>query len=101
MDTLDCQAEVVEKIVTQGGDYVLAVKDNQKNLSQAIVEFFDTAIAFDFRNIAVQNVPQSRRITAGSKLAVQSLFPTSRGWIRPCASDGRSSPPPASSSPSK
>ena len=54
MDALGCQTEVVEKIVTQGGDYVLAVKDNQKNLSQAIVEFFDTAIAFDFRNIAVQ-----------------------------------------------
>src|ERR1035437_5495865 len=54
MDALGCQTEVVEKIVTQGGDYVLAVKDNQKNLSQAIVEFFDTAIAFDFRHIAVQ-----------------------------------------------
>jgi hypothetical protein len=30
------------------------VKDNQKNLSQAIVEFFDTAAAFDFRHIAAQ-----------------------------------------------
>lgn len=54
MDALGCQTEGVDKIVAQGGDYVLAVKDNQKNLSQAIVEFFDTAIAFDFRNIAVQ-----------------------------------------------
>lgn len=32
----------------------MAVKDNRKKLSQAIVEFFDTAEAFDFRNIAVQ-----------------------------------------------
>lgn len=54
MDALGCPTEVVEKIVAQGGDYVRAVKDNQKTLSQAIVEFFDTAIAFDFRNIAVQ-----------------------------------------------
>jgi predicted transposase YbfD/YdcC len=54
MDALGCQTEVVEKIVAQGGDYVLAVKDNQKNLSQAIVEFFDTAAAFGFRNITVQ-----------------------------------------------
>ena len=30
MDALGCQTEVVEKIVAQGGDYVLAVKDNQK-----------------------------------------------------------------------
>jgi len=54
MDALGCQTEVAEKIIAQGGDYVLAVKDNQKNLSQAIVEFFDTAAAFDFRNIDVQ-----------------------------------------------
>ncbi len=45
---------VVEKIVAQGGEYVLAVKDNQKNLSQAIVEFFDTTHVLDFRNIDVQ-----------------------------------------------
>ena len=54
MDALGCQTDVAEKIIAQGGDYVLAVKDNQKNLSQAIVEFFDTAEAFDFRNIDVQ-----------------------------------------------
>ena len=53
IDALGCQTDVAEKIVDQGGDYVLAVKDNQKNLSQAVVEFFDTAEAFDFRNIDV------------------------------------------------
>lgn len=54
MDALGCQRDVAERIVKQGGDYVLAVKDNQKHLSEAIVEFFDTAKALDFRNIAVQ-----------------------------------------------
>ena len=54
MDALGCQTDVAAKIVAQGGDYVLAVKDNQKNLSQAVVEFFATAEAFDFRNIEVQ-----------------------------------------------
>jgi predicted transposase YbfD/YdcC len=54
MDALGCQREIAERIVKQGGDYVLAVKDNQKHLSEAIVEFFDTAEVFDFRNIAVQ-----------------------------------------------
>ncbi len=54
LDGLGCQTDVAEKIVAQGADYVLAVKDNQKNLSQAIVEFFDTAEAFAFRNIDVQ-----------------------------------------------
>ena len=54
MDALGCQTDVAAKIVAQGGDYVLAVKDNQKHLSQAVVEFFGTAEAFDFRNIEVQ-----------------------------------------------
>lgn len=54
IDALGCQTDVAEKIVAQGGDYVLAVKDNQKNLSEAIVEFFDTAETLDFRNIDVQ-----------------------------------------------
>jgi len=54
MDALGCQTEIAEKIVAQGGDYVLAVKDNQKNLSDAIVDFFDTAEAFNYRAIDVQ-----------------------------------------------
>ncbi|EKE17838.1 MAG: transposase IS4 family protein [uncultured bacterium] len=54
LDALGCQTEVAEKIVTRGGDYVLAVKNNQKNLSEAIVDFFTTAEAFDFRHIDVQ-----------------------------------------------
>lgn len=54
LDALGCQTDVAERIIAQGGDYVLAAKDNQKNLSEAIVEFFDDAQAFDFRNIAVQ-----------------------------------------------
>ena len=32
----------------------MAVKNNQKNRSQAIVAFFDTAAALDFRHIDVQ-----------------------------------------------
>lgn len=40
-DALGCQKEVAEKIVERGGDYVLQVKDNQKNLAEAIREFFE------------------------------------------------------------
>ena len=35
-------------------DTLVAVKDNQKNLSEAVVEFITTAEAFDFRNLDVQ-----------------------------------------------
>lgn len=54
LDALGCQTEVAEKIVAQGGDYVLAVKDNQKKLSEVIVAFFATAEAFKFRHVDVQ-----------------------------------------------
>ncbi len=54
MDALGCQTEVAARIVAQGGDYVLAVKENQKHLSQSIVDFFTTAEEHDFRNIDVQ-----------------------------------------------
>ena len=54
MDALGCQTDVAAKVVAQGGDYVLAVKDNQKTLSQAIVDFLTTAEALEFRNIDVQ-----------------------------------------------
>lgn len=54
LDALGCQTEVAEKIVAQGGAYVLAVKDNQKKLSEVIVAFFATAEAFKFRHVDVQ-----------------------------------------------
>lgn len=54
IDALGCQTAVAQKIVERGGDYVLAVKDNQPNLSEAIVEFFDTAEAFEYANMDVK-----------------------------------------------
>ena len=46
LDALGCQIEVAEKIVARGGDYVLALNDNQNKLSEAVVEFFDSAETF-------------------------------------------------------
>jgi predicted transposase YbfD/YdcC len=54
MDALGCQTDIAEKITAQGAEYVLAVKDNQKSLSDHIVEFFETAEAFDWHNITAQ-----------------------------------------------
>jgi predicted transposase YbfD/YdcC len=50
-DALGCQTAIAEKIVSQGGDYVWAVKDNQGNLSAAMVDFFATAEALNDRSI--------------------------------------------------
>jgi predicted transposase YbfD/YdcC len=54
LDALGCQTDIAAQIVDQGGDYVLAVKDNQKTLAQALTEFFDTAEALDYGRIPVQ-----------------------------------------------
>jgi len=40
IDAMGCQREIAEKIVAQGADYVLAVKDNQPKLCAAIRDFF-------------------------------------------------------------
>lgn len=40
-DALNCQKEIVEKIVEKKGNYVLAVKSNKGELYNSIVDYFD------------------------------------------------------------
>jgi predicted transposase YbfD/YdcC len=44
IDAMGCQTEIASKIVEGGGDYVLAVKDNQPTLHVEIQEAFEEAI---------------------------------------------------------
>jgi predicted transposase YbfD/YdcC len=48
IDALGCQTEIAEKIRARGGDYLLAVKDNQPNLVEALKEFFAEGEALGF-----------------------------------------------------
>lgn len=41
---MGCQKKIAQKIIDKNGDYVLAVKGNQKTLHQAIVDYFDEAV---------------------------------------------------------
>ena len=43
IDAMGCQKEIAEKIVEAGGDYILAVKDNQPKLHEAIRDIFNDA----------------------------------------------------------
>lgn len=45
IDAMGCQTEIAAKIIEKRADYVLAVKDNQKLLHEAIIDYFDEAIA--------------------------------------------------------
>ena len=40
IDAMGCQTAIAEQITTGGGDYVLAVKDNQPKLAKALRDFF-------------------------------------------------------------
>lgn len=51
IDAMGCQEKIVEKIVAKEADYVLAVKGNQKQLHEEIIDFFQTARTHDFRNV--------------------------------------------------
>jgi predicted transposase YbfD/YdcC len=49
LDALGCQTEIATAIVAQGGDYLLAVKENQKLLYQDLHDLFQEAQAVEFR----------------------------------------------------
>lgn len=51
IDAIGCQKAIAEKIVEKKGDYLLAVKGNQKELHEDITFYFDEAIAGRFENI--------------------------------------------------
>ena len=45
------QKEIAERIIDQGGDYVLALKGNQGQLHEEVVQFFEYAQAKDFKGV--------------------------------------------------
>lgn len=53
IDAIGCQTEIARKIVDQDGDYLLAVKDNQGKLADALRDFFAEADAGGFGALPV------------------------------------------------
>ncbi len=52
IDAMGCQKNIARQIVKQGGDYVLAVKENQPILYEEIKLFLDDMITHDFKGVA-------------------------------------------------
>ena len=50
IDAMGCQTAIAEKIVDQGGDYCLAVKENQPTTYQETAEHFGKLVETDFTN---------------------------------------------------
>lgn len=51
IDAMGCQLAIVEQIVSEGGDFVIAVKDNQPTLKAAIESHFGELIERDFEDV--------------------------------------------------
>lgn len=49
-DAMGCQTQIVESIVARGGDYVIAVKENQPRLYDDLQTTFREAVATQFRD---------------------------------------------------
>lgn len=51
IDAMGCQEKIAEKIIYKGADYVLAVKENQKQLHEELEDFFVIAREHDFHAV--------------------------------------------------
>ena len=51
IDAIGCQTEIAQQIVNQGGDYLLSVKENQKQLYEDIQLFFKLAQQNNFAKV--------------------------------------------------
>jgi predicted transposase YbfD/YdcC len=51
IDAMGCQKDIARKIIDQGGDYILAVKDNQPHLLEDIQESLAQAFDTDFAGL--------------------------------------------------
>ena len=59
MDAMGCQTAIAERIVAQGADYVLAVKDNQPELYTALQDYFETARGGNFEQVPVDTFAET------------------------------------------
>lgn len=86
IDAMGCQEEIARKIRELGGDYVLALKDNQPTLFRKTIDLFEAAYS------ASEPPPERRRqvikerrrgadeIREHAVLPVPSDFPPSENW---------------------
>lgn len=54
LDAMGCQTEIAAQIVSQGADYVLALKENQGRLYQEVVQLFNDALTQPQRGIPLE-----------------------------------------------
>lgn len=61
IDAMGCQREIAKKIVEQGGDYILAVKDNQPSLHEDVKLLFNEAIPRNFEGMGYDRFEETEK----------------------------------------
>jgi len=79
IDAMGCQKEIAEKIVSKKADYLLAVKDNQKNLHEEIQDIFENKLPFTQHSTLDNNHGRVEKRTA-TVLNDVSLLTEKDGW---------------------
>lgn len=88
IDAMGCQKEIAQTIVDQGADYVLAVKDNQPKLHEAVRDFFQEHLENDFAEHPCRHQESKERGHGRDEeryyyvAPVPDDFPLRKGWPR-------------------
>ena len=80
IDAIGCQTEIAQKILDRGGDYLLAVKENQKSLADALREFFADGATAGFGSLPVSRY-QSVEKDHGRIETRQAMWITDLSWL--------------------
>jgi predicted transposase YbfD/YdcC len=68
-NALNCQKQIATQIVAQGGDYLLALKDNHPHMHEDVRQLFAWAAKVDFADI-LHDTARWKKTMDESKLAV-------------------------------
>jgi predicted transposase YbfD/YdcC len=65
IDAMGCQTALAEQVLAQGADYVLALKENQEDLYEAVVDSFALARASGFAESPADTWSTARQVGKG------------------------------------
>jgi predicted transposase YbfD/YdcC len=75
---MGCQKKIAGKIVERGGDYLLALKDNQGNLFSDVKDFFDNKVPEKYKVDFHENVDKGH-----GRVEVRKFWSTEDiGWLK-------------------
>lgn len=80
IDAMGCQKKIAEKIISKNADYILALKGNQGNLHDEIIDFFEKTKQPEFKKYIYQTDTQIEK-DHGRIETRQCSTITNLGWL--------------------